>query len=643
MMPKEFNIKRKKVHVSLLDKFEKGGSIIIDYQRSRPRWFDGRFLKAADLNRENTYFLTRQADLAVSAGTGVVEGLEVAEAGGTRIKISKGYGMTFDGERVFLPSDVEINIHNIPLAEQLNAELGLSRKPSPSFRSLSGIFVVALRSFEFTANPTSSYPVDVDGRRQLQDGDIVEATAITLVPYEYPTGVSLFEKNPNRSQMSYQRRAQMAHMIFTQQAENQMPSSTLPLAMLDLRRGVVHWVDNHMVRRDMGSAYSDVMGFGFVPRHLRRAHFRQYDEMIEEIVTHRPHTRFSASEYFMSLPPAGRMPSASIDIDSFTQYYFPESMDVEISIIPEDELATLVEESLLLPPIPLTGEEDELSAHSVMIYLPINRQMFYSMTRTLKKVPKPARFPKKAIRSQFKPRDYIQLFRDKLPDFEIPERKDQDALTEVPWKSLVSNKQYLWFIRRRNLSYKDEVTGTAVHVMTDEFEDETKMRRYQKELKLYDDFTHLKVQGSAAADLEMVRLLTIPKFHEENTKSEYAPQIMMRSALKEFQALKKSDLPLDEKNAASVSLRFADRNVGKGIEKIEAKIITEDDDAQTKSEKATRLAKTLRVPELDFVSRVLPDQELELFAKELSEKLSTKQKPENIAKFILDKKEELES
>lgn len=638
MTLKGLSIKRKKVHASVLEKFKEGGPIIIDYQRSRPRWFDGRFLKAADLNSESTYFLTRQADLALSTGTGVVEGLEVAEAGGTRIKIGKGYGMTFDGERVFLPQNVNIDIHNIPLAEQLNAELGLSRKPSPSYRSLSGIYIVALRSLEFSANPTASYPVDVDGQRQLKDGDIVEATAITLVPYQYPTGVSLFGKNSDRTQMSYQRRAQMAHTIFAQQAENQMPSSTLPLAMLDLRRGVVHWVDNHMVRRDMGSVYSDVMGFGFVPRHLRRAHFKQYDEMIQEIVDDRPNSRFAASEYFMSLPSAGRMPSASIEIDSFTQHYFPESVDVEMSIIPEDELATLVEESLLLPPIPLTGEAAELSAHSVMIYLPVPRQTFYSMTRTLKKVPKSVRFPIKTIRSQFKPKDYIQMYRAKLPDYVIPERKDEDALTEVAWKSLISKERYLWFVRRRNLSYKDDITGTAVNVMTNEFEDETNMRRYQKNLKLYDDFTHLKVRGSAAADLEMVRLLTIPKFNTKRSDSDNAPQIMMRSALKEFGSAKK----LDEKHAASVSLRFADRNVGKGIEKIEARIIT-GNEAQ-KSEKAAKLAETLRVPELDFVSRVLPPEELDDLTTELANRLSdSQQQPEDIAKFILDKKEELES
>ena len=195
MTSKAFNTQRKRVHISALQKYRKGGSVLVDYRRSRPRWFDGRFLKAADLNRESTYFLTRQADLAVAGGTGVVEGLMVSESGAGRLRIEAGYGMTFDGERVFLPSDVEIAVHNIPLAEQLNADLGLSKKPAPPLRSLSGIYILALRALSFTANPTASYPVDVEGSRRLKDGDIIEATAITLVPYDFPVGAGLFARN----------------------------------------------------------------------------------------------------------------------------------------------------------------------------------------------------------------------------------------------------------------------------------------------------------------------------------------------------------------------------------------------------------------------------------------------------------------
>lgn len=623
MALKDFNFDRVKQHISVLDKFEFGGSVFVDRRRSRPRWFDGRFLKAADLSRETSYFLTRQSDLAAATGTGVVEGLMVSEDKATRIRITKGHGMTFDGERVFLPNDVSINLDNIAYSDELNVRMGLSRKPAPPDRSRSGIYIVALRPLEFTANPTASYPVDIDGKREMRDGSIIEATAVTLIPFSYPAGAA---------KSNQFRRARVAHQVFTENSEYQMPSSTLPLAMIEMRRGQLLWLDSYMVRRDMGSVYSDVLGFGFTPRPVRRSHFKQYDHMIQDIVNERKRAganlRFAATEYFVSLPSAGRLPTACVELNTFTQYYFPDSMDVEMSIIPEDEMGLLIEESMLLPPV-LLDDEVSIQTTSIMIFLPVPRNIFYSETRAIKKLPAPIRFPVKTMRSRFKPKDYLNLFQSRLPDFKEQEPGNEDVLKEVAWKRLLSKEPFVWYVRRRNVSYKEEITGTAVHVMTNEHRDETDMRRYQKGLNLYDEFTYLKVRGSAAADLEMVRLLTIPKF----TQSE----LLMRAALKEFNATDK----LDERHAASVSVRFANRLIGKGIARIEDKIFIGTDKEKTDQKK--KLAETLRTPELDFVARVLTSEEVEDFSKKLHARLiDSKKKPEDIARFILNKKEELE-
>jgi len=622
MALKDFNLDRVKLHISVLDKYEYGGSVFVDRRRSRPRWFDGRFLKAADLNRESGYFLTRLADLAVATGTGVVEGLTVSEDSATKITIARGHGMTFDGERVFLPSDVSISLHNIALSDELNVKMGLSRKPAPPDRSRSGIYIVALRPLEFTANPTASYPVDVDGKRDMRDGSIIEATAITLIPFSYPAGAA---KSIDA------RRAAVAHQVFVQNTEYQIPTTTLPLAMIEMRRGKLLWLDNYMVRREMGSVYSDVLGFGFTPRAIRRAHFKQYDDMIEDIVNARNRAnadlRFAATEYFQSLPSAGRLPTACVDLSTFTQYYFPDAMDVEMSIIPEDEMGLLVEESMLLPPV-LLNDEDAIGTTSIMIFLPMPRHMFYSEIRTIKKLPTTIKFPVKTVRSRFTPKDYLSLFQAKLPDFTGAEPGNEDALKEVAWKRLLAEQRFVWYVRRRSVSYKDEITGTAVHVMTNEHRDETEMRRYQRTLDLYDDFTHLKVRGSAAADLEMVRLLTIPKF----TKSE----LLMRSALKEFGNTEK----LDERHAASVSVRFAGNQLGKGLDRIEDKLFTGSDAQKTEQKK--KLSETLRAPELDYVARVMATEEADAFAGELNTRLTGEDTPDEIAKFILSKKEELE-
>jgi len=625
MSIKYFNPDRLKLHVSELAKYHQGGNIFYDHRRGRPRWFDGRFLTADDLNRESEYFLARQADLAVATGTGVVEGLKISQLNNTSVLISQGHGMTFDGLRVAMPEDATIPLYDIPLSTKINARMGLSQTKMPPDRYRSGTFVIALRPLEFTANPVASYPVDVEGKRELQDGDIIEAVAVVLVPF----------KPMSKVEGDYaKRRARIAHELFVEQADYELPSSTLPLAMVHLQRGVIQWLDNNLVRRDMGSVHSDVLGFGFVPRPLRRAHFLQYDEMIDDVVTDRLRNgaslEFAASEYFYSLPSAGRLPTAAVDLETMTQHYFPDAMDVEMSIIPEDELGALIEESLLLPPLALNENEQQLASNSVMVFLPVPRITFHAYTKELKRTPLPIRFPTRTIVSRFQPKDYLNTIRAKLPDFKVVAPDNVEALKEVAWKNLIKKQAYLWYVRRRNLSYKDEVTGTVVHVMTNEHQDETDMRRYQRTLDLYDDFTHLKVRGSAAADLEMVRLLTIPKF----TQSE----VLMRAALKEFDATK----TLDEKHAASVSTRFADRTLGEGIQVIEPTLFSGNDEAQLKQKQ--KLAESLRVPELDIVINNLHESEREPVVDELKTLLTDDSKTaKQVAKFILDKKKELES
>jgi hypothetical protein len=465
--------------------------------------------------------------------------------------------------------------------------------------------------------------VDVDGKRDMRDGSIVEATAITLVPFSYPAGAA---------KSNQARRAQVAHQVFVENTEYRIPTSTLPLAMIEMRRGQLLWLDNFMVRRDMGSVYSDVLGFGFTPRPMRRSHFKQYDDMIDDIADERKRAgaalRFSASDYFVSLPSAGRLPTACVDLNTFTQYFFPDAMDVEMSIVPEDEMGLLVEESMLLPPI-LLNDDGAIETTSVMIFLQVPREVFYSETRAIKKLPVSVTFPVKTITSRFTPKDYLNRFQAKLPDFVTPSTPPADTLKDVPWKRLLSNEPFVWYIRRRNVSYKDEISGTAVHVMTNEHKDETEMRRYQRGLGLYDEFTHLKVRGSAAADLEMVRLLTIPKF----TKSE----TLMRAALKEFNNTDK----LDERHAASVSVRFANRLIGQGLDRVDATLFKGTDAEKTEQRK--KLADTLRTPELDFLARVLTAEEAESLAGDVHARLiDPKEKPEDIAAFILSKKEDVE-
>ena len=50
------------------------GVLAMDPERALPLWFDGRYLTAADLNREQNYFLSRQTSIGKAIGRGVYRG-----------------------------------------------------------------------------------------------------------------------------------------------------------------------------------------------------------------------------------------------------------------------------------------------------------------------------------------------------------------------------------------------------------------------------------------------------------------------------------------------------------------------------------------------------------------------------------------
>src|SRR3982750_4489079 len=85
------------------------GALVQDPRRQRPLYFDGRFLAARDLIRDQQYFLTREADLGQAAGSGVAVGLLVRQgAEAQSLAIGTGHGITPAGELVQLPREIVV-------------------------------------------------------------------------------------------------------------------------------------------------------------------------------------------------------------------------------------------------------------------------------------------------------------------------------------------------------------------------------------------------------------------------------------------------------------------------------------------------------------------------------------------------------
>jgi len=443
-------------------------SILPDTRRTRPRFFDGKFLTAADLAQEQAYLLARQADLGRTLGFGVVTGLRVSRAeraaGGlprpaASVTVGRGHGLTPAGEIVFLPHELTVDLTNVPQMQRLSAAFGLTRAPQAPFLSLRGLYVLGLRAVEFTANPTPAYPPGVDGDTALRDGEVIEATALTLVPYESDAS----------RQDAESARSRAAREIFLEQKIAPLPAGVLPLALLYLRHGALEWVDEWLVRREAGD--DDRFGFGFAPRALAEAHFFHYQERVREAPAAAP-GQLAARTFLELVPPAGPLPADALNPADFTQAFFPAEARVELALVPEDELAALMEDSLDLPPIDLNLRPEDQDALALLVLAPVPRAAYGNVLQTLARTPTPAlRNPFGPLLAQQKP---IQALL-KLNQHFLLRRGETPAPADAPvadfvdpaWREALKSAGPLWYLRRRNLPDGRDLAGTPLAVAHD--------------------------------------------------------------------------------------------------------------------------------------------------------------------------------
>jgi len=425
------------------------GWLVEDPRRTRPRYEDGRFLTARDLTRDQQYFLTRQADLGQLTGGGVMAGLEVALIEATRrIRVGAGHGLTPAGELVAVRQTVEVDLNDLPRVQNLEATFGLDTRALPPLRTQSGCFVLALRPVEFTANPVALYPTSVSGERRLEDGDIIEATAITLIPFP----------GERMRDAALQARARLAKQVFIGEPLGGLPAGALPIAVVGVDRGVVRWVDQDLVRREAsvdGALSLSSLG----RRSVREAYFRQYLRHLADVLRDRGAAgldeRITATDYFEALPPVGALPVASVEVREreIVQWFLPSEMTVELTLLPRDELPGLVNEALALPPIDLGAGPDALEAIPMLIVAPIERSEFQRLALQLQGVTSitPAR---RAVRpvARVRPVDVLNALRLRRL---APAPADPVPIDLGPWSTALTSLQQgggsLLFVRRRQL------------------------------------------------------------------------------------------------------------------------------------------------------------------------------------------------
>ena len=447
--------KRIALSVQQVKEHTDAGALVLDSRRRRPLYFDGRFLAARDLAREQDYFLQRQADLGRTAGFGVVRGLQVSRVVQNQhlttdgIHVAAGHGVTPSGELVLLPSALEVRLSDLAEEQKLDLNFGLGVIPSPPRRTRTGLYVLALRPVEFTANPITSYPTSIQGTRQTHDGDIVEATAIALVPY--PDPVSNFEPD--------QRRSALAAQIFSGRSATQsrLNDALLPIAIVSLQRGTVEWVDQWLVRRELPGDYAGQQ-FGLTDRASQAAFFMQYDTQLQQLVSdrigHGLDANFSAVKYFRLLPPAGRFPLKTIDVKAFTQSFFPQHLDVRLSIVPSDEIPAVIDDSMNLPPIDLTLPPDDYTELAVFALIPVPRANFAALTKAV--TPRQLLPSVPQIISFRRPIDLLRLYRGDITV--APPVVSTDA---AGWEQAVGQNVFGFYVRRRSMPHFVDFTDAV--------------------------------------------------------------------------------------------------------------------------------------------------------------------------------------
>jgi ribosomal protein L7/L12 len=133
-------------------------------------------------------------------------------------------------------------------------------------------------------------------------------------------------------------------------------------------------------------------------------------------------------------------------------------MPAMLSLIPEDELPALVEEALLLPPIPLGADEGVLAATPVMIFVPVARAAFEATLRQLRGGERLLPPRVSLGLAPLKPMDLLEALVTPAGRRSEPALS---ALTDEGWRALLEGRRWLWYARGRQIAPRDDLFGVT--------------------------------------------------------------------------------------------------------------------------------------------------------------------------------------
>ncbi|MGG6297046.1 hypothetical protein ACQ4M4_21845 [Leptolyngbya sp. AN02str] len=600
---------------------EAAGLLILDNRRERPLYFSGRFLAAQDLTADQSYFLSRQAALNRTLGFGVVQGLDIQLGSNPfTVEITPGYGVTPNGEIVAIATKqpFPVRLNRLALIQTLDATFGLVTQPNEPVWSQRGLFILALRPVEYFDNSIALYPTSLTERKTQTThyGNIVEATAVSLIRYRNTS-------SDNWDQLQ----ADVAREIFLANVPLDLPADVLPLAMLALNNGTIIWIDTAMVRRELGGRSE--LGVETVSQALRSAHIQQYQQHLARVEQNFT-PAIAATSYFRALPPAGKLPKTAVNPNTFTQTYFPAEMAVELTVVPTDELAVLVTDSLLLPPIDLQAESDELEGISVLIVIPLKRQEIQTFKGQLSQIDNEVRLTRTlrlaapGLIAKRKPLERLQRLRQPAI---TPPVVDAQTVIDQRWRERLNQTKELWYVRRRNVAHYADVVGFNVPVGGNDRTGLRQLSHRLDELSLTDTFNQLQSKASLSARADIAALLNTQKFASSDVLTRSMVRQLETQAAIAIPPTQTSDteaatdettlatppMTLDRATVFKVAEQFGDPRLGEGLTRLE----TTNDALKGSSEVVAALVDSDQVLALDRLARAIPSAELPAFTADL--------------------------
>ncbi|WP_414663671.1 hypothetical protein [Horticoccus sp. 23ND18S-11] len=351
----------------------------------RLHYFPGRHLTAVALEREQAVRLQRLALRGRAVTSGVVNGLEVGASinlGQVSFTLSPGQALTASGVDIVVDRAIEVPYADLKLVDPVTQQVAavpIGLMPNPPTAAFAAILVLQPGFADDADRPlaaqTETNGTDFTPCPRVPEDEVYFKTTSTdaarLVLYPLPWDEPAGTQWQNR----------VAWSVFNREAVGEtMPWLDLgvPLAVVGFDAALAPaWIDRHAVVRPAGRPRQRVLIQPGFDARVWPARFDQFCAQLSALTD-----PVVASELARFLPPIGLLPKEYLSLARReatgavpagwlpTQRFFPGSYTIDVSVVPLEQLDSLIADCVRLQPFDLRR------ADAVRVLLPVSQQWF---------------------------------------------------------------------------------------------------------------------------------------------------------------------------------------------------------------------------------------------------------------------------